>query len=99
MSDLSKTSWACHSTVMSFRPPRKCILSPEQLNAFQSSKTYDQIVSSIDSLNEAVTAVKLNDPTSVQGPAETDAQFKTRSEDESEVSMDPKEWMVRSWME
>lgn len=84
---------------MSFQPPRKCILSSEQLNAFQSSQTYNQIVSFIDSLNEAVTAVKLNDPTSVQGPAETDAQFKARSEEESEVGMDPNERGVRSFIE
>lgn len=73
---------------MSFQSPRKCILSPEQLNAFQSSETYDQIVTYIDTLNEAVTGVKLNDPMSVQDASESDSQFKTRSEDESEVGMD-----------
>lgn len=79
---------------MSFQPPRKCILSPEQLNAFQSSKTYDQIVAYIDVLNEAVTGVKLNDPMSVQGASEADSQFKTRSEDGSKVGMDHDEFVV-----
>ena len=90
--------FVCDLTTMSFQPPRKCILSPEQLESFQSSKTYDQIVSYIDGLNEAVTGVKLNDASSVQGPAETDAQFKARSEDESEVRMHFNEAVTGSWI-
>ncbi|KAF7973078.1 hypothetical protein HWV62_16272 [Athelia sp. TMB] len=83
---------------MSFQPPRKCILSQEQLESFQSSKTYDQIVSYIDGLNEAVTGVKLNDVSSVQGPTETDAQFKARNEDESEVRVIFYDALIGSWI-
>lgn len=73
--------------MMSFQPPRKCILSPDQLTAFQSSKTYDQVVSYIDGLNDAVLGAKLGDATSVKGPAETEAHFEARSKVESEVRM------------
>ena len=46
---------------MSFQSPRKCILSPEQLTAFQSSKTLHQVVTYIETLNDSVVGVKLTD--------------------------------------
>ena len=46
---------------MSFQSPRKCILSPEQLTAFQSSKTLQQVVTYIETLNDSVVGVKLTD--------------------------------------
>ena len=46
---------------MSFIQPRKCILSKEQLDAFQTSRTYKDIVSYIKTLNESVVSVKLSD--------------------------------------
>lgn len=46
---------------MTFETPRKCILSQEQLTAFQSSKTHQEIFSYIESLNDAVIGVKLTD--------------------------------------
>ena len=46
--------------------PRKLILSKENLEAFQASKTHETIVSYITALNERVVGVKLTDevPTS-----------------------------------
>jgi len=49
------------STTMSFQALRKAILSPEQLAYFQTSKTYRDVVSYIESLNNAVVGVKLTD--------------------------------------
>ena len=46
---------------MSFFPPRKVILSKEQLELFQASKTHADIVAYIETLNEAVVGVKLTD--------------------------------------
>jgi hypothetical protein len=46
---------------MTYQPPRKCILSPEQLAAFQTSETRTRVISYINSLNEAVVGVKLTD--------------------------------------
>ncbi|EJD01820.1 Phosphotyrosyl phosphatase activator [Fomitiporia mediterranea MF3/22] len=46
---------------MSYAPPRKCILSKEQLDAFQNSNTYQEIISYIETLNDAVVDVKLTD--------------------------------------
>jgi serine/threonine-protein phosphatase 2A activator len=46
---------------MSYTPPRKYILSKEQLEAFQVSKTYQEIITFIETLNEAVVGVKLTD--------------------------------------
>jgi hypothetical protein len=50
-------------TAMSFHHdvPRKAILSPEQLAYFQTSKTHKNVVSYIESLNNAVVGVKLTD--------------------------------------
>ena len=42
-------------------PPRKVILTKENLEAFQQSKTHETIVAYIDSLNECVVGVKLTD--------------------------------------
>lgn len=47
--------------MMSFQVPRKAILSKEQLEYFQKSKTHDDIVSHIETLNNAVVGSKLND--------------------------------------
>ncbi|KDQ56607.1 hypothetical protein JAAARDRAFT_36089 [Jaapia argillacea MUCL 33604] len=44
---------------MSFQPPRKCLLTKEQLLAFQASKTHQGLVSYIDELNASVVGVKL----------------------------------------
>lgn len=44
-----------------FFPPRKLILTKEQLEAFQQSKTHETIVAYITALNEAVVGVKLTD--------------------------------------
>ncbi|PPQ69047.1 hypothetical protein CVT26_003756, partial [Gymnopilus dilepis] len=45
----------------SFQVPRKAILSKEQLEYFQQSQTHKDIVSYIETLNEAVVGVKLTD--------------------------------------
>lgn len=47
------------SVIMSFYPPRKAILLPEQLAYFQQSKTYEDIITFIEELNERVLGVKL----------------------------------------
>ncbi|PBK82828.1 Phosphotyrosyl phosphatase activator [Armillaria gallica] len=46
---------------MTFQTPAKAILSQEQLQAFQTSKTYNSIISYIEVLNETVVGVKLTD--------------------------------------
>ncbi|KIP09941.1 hypothetical protein PHLGIDRAFT_125927 [Phlebiopsis gigantea 11061_1 CR5-6] len=46
---------------MSFQPPRKVILIPEQLAHFQQSKTHQEIIAFIEELNERVVGVKLTD--------------------------------------
>ena len=47
---------------MSFHRPRKLILTKEQLQVFQESKTHQDIVAFIEDLNESVVGVKLTDP-------------------------------------
>ena len=42
-------------------PPRKVILTKENLEAFQQSETHTTIVSYINTLNECVVGVKLTD--------------------------------------
>lgn len=49
------------TTTMSFHPPRKVILTKEQLEAFQASKTHQDIVNYVETLNNAVVGVKLSD--------------------------------------
>ena len=51
------------STIMttSFEIPSKRILSSTQLTAFQSSATYNTLVSYVEALNTSVVAVKLRD--------------------------------------
>ena len=46
---------------MSFHTPRKVILTKEQLEHFQQSKTHQEIVGFIEELNERVVGVKLTD--------------------------------------
>jgi hypothetical protein len=46
---------------MTFQSPRKCILSPDQLTAFQSSKTHQEVVAYIETLNSSIIGVKLTD--------------------------------------
>ncbi|PCH37425.1 Phosphotyrosyl phosphatase activator [Wolfiporia cocos MD-104 SS10] len=46
---------------MSFQPPRKIILTKEQLEHFQASKVHQEIVSVIQTLNDGVVGVKLTD--------------------------------------
>ena len=41
------------------QPPRKFILTPEQLAVFQESNTYREIISYIETLNDAVVGVPL----------------------------------------
>ncbi len=48
-------------TSFSFRPLAKAILSKEQLEAFQASKTYTSVASYLETLNNAVIGVKLTD--------------------------------------
>ncbi|TFY81861.1 hypothetical protein EWM64_g2155 [Hericium alpestre] len=43
-------------------PPHKAILTKDQLAAFQASKTHNDIISYIETLNGAVVGVKLTDP-------------------------------------
>ena len=49
---------------MTYAVPHKRILSKEQLEAFQVSKTYQEIIEFIETLNSAVLGVKLADPCS-----------------------------------
>lgn len=44
-----------------FTVPRKVILTQEQLEHFQASKTHQDIVAYIEALNAAVVGVKLTD--------------------------------------
>ncbi|KAI0657502.1 Phosphotyrosyl phosphatase activator [Cubamyces menziesii] len=53
------------SETKGFLPPRKVILTKEQLEAFQQSKTHETIVSYINALNECVVGVKLTDELAV----------------------------------
>ena len=46
---------------MAFVSPAKQILSKEQLEAFQASKTHQDVISFIEALNESVVGVKLSD--------------------------------------
>lgn len=46
---------------MSFHPPRKVILTPDQLAHFQQSKTHQDIIGFIEELNDRVVGVKLTD--------------------------------------
>ncbi|THH00259.1 hypothetical protein EW026_g2255 [Hermanssonia centrifuga] len=46
---------------MSFQNPRKTILTKEQLDYFQASKTHADIINFIESLNESVVGLKLRD--------------------------------------
>ncbi|CCM02008.1 uncharacterized protein FIBRA_04083 [Fibroporia radiculosa] len=46
---------------MSFHPPRKVILTKEQLEHFQASEAHKNIISYIETLNAAVVGVKLTD--------------------------------------
>lgn len=46
---------------MTYQVPRKAILSKEQLQYFQESKTHQDIVQYIETLNNAVVGSKLTD--------------------------------------
>ncbi len=48
-------------TDTSYSKPRKCILSKEQLEAFQNSNAHKDIISYVETLNESVVGVKLSD--------------------------------------
>jgi serine/threonine-protein phosphatase 2A activator len=50
---------------MSYHVPRKCILSKEQLQHFQESQTHKDIVSYIETLNNALIGSKLTDECSM----------------------------------
>lgn len=52
---------ASASSTMQWQVPRKTILSKEQLEYFQGSKTYQDIISYIETLNNAVIGAKLTD--------------------------------------
>jgi len=58
------------SASSSFTPPRKVILSKEQLEHFQVSQAHQDIVAYIQSLNDAVVGVKLADECSASPGAE-----------------------------
>lgn len=47
------------ATTMSAEPPRKFVLTPEQLSAFQESGTCKEIISYIETLNDSVVGVTL----------------------------------------
>ncbi|KAG8829762.1 Serine/threonine-protein phosphatase 2A activator 2 [Serendipita sp. 399] len=49
------------SATETFEPPTKAILSPHQLEQFQTSQTHASVVAYIQRLNDAVTGVKLRD--------------------------------------
>ena len=49
------------SAIMQWQVPRKVILSKKQLEYFQESKTYQDIISYIETLNSAVIGAKLTD--------------------------------------
>lgn len=49
------------SVNMSYQVPRKAILSKDQLQAFQESKTHKDVISYIEKLNESVVGVKLSE--------------------------------------
>lgn len=44
-----------------FQEPRKVLLTPEQLAAFQDSDTYNVIINYIEELNESAVNAKLSD--------------------------------------
>jgi serine/threonine-protein phosphatase 2A activator len=46
---------------MSFHPPQKAILSPAQLEWFQTSETHKTVISYIETLNEVIVGAKLSD--------------------------------------
>ncbi|KAG9027122.1 Serine/threonine-protein phosphatase 2A activator 2 [Tulasnella sp. JGI-2019a] len=48
-------------TTQLYRPPKKAILSQEQLESFKASKTHADLVAYITTLNECVVGVKLRD--------------------------------------
>lgn len=50
---------------MAFQVPRKAILTKEQLEFFQTSKTHQELVSYIEVLNDAVVGVRLTDECSL----------------------------------
>jgi len=49
------------SSSLTYFPPTKRILTPEQLAAFQESSTHHEIVDFIDALNDSVQGLKLGD--------------------------------------
>ena len=52
--------------------PRKVILTKENLEAFQQSKTHETIVSYVTTLNESVVGVKLTDDVPVSTVRKSD---------------------------
>lgn len=50
---------------MAYKPPRKTILTKEQLQYFQESQTHKDIVAYIEILNESVVGSKLTDDCSI----------------------------------
>ena len=50
---------------MAFQVPHKAILTKEQLEFFQTSKTRQEVVSYIEVLNDTVIGVRLNDECSL----------------------------------
>ena len=47
---------------MSFRTPAKAIVTPAQLEYFQTSPTHNDILAYVGALNDAVVGVKLSAP-------------------------------------
>ena len=72
--------WSCFKvpTDMSYQTPRKVILSKEQLQAFQESKTHGDIVSYIETLNESVVGVKLTDECEVSHVGRSHSHLKVQ---------------------
>ncbi|KAG6846962.1 hypothetical protein H0H93_010867, partial [Arthromyces matolae] len=66
---------------MAFTSPRKAILLPEQLQYFQTSKTRQEILDFVESLNNAVVGVKLSDECSISPGATAILEILSRVEE------------------
>lgn len=59
------------NSTMQWQVPRKTILSKEQVEYFQGSKTYQDIISYIETLNNAVIGSKLTDDCDISPVSDT----------------------------
>ena len=56
-----RTTFTIEAMSFTFIVPRKAILTKDQLEHFQNSKTHEEILAYIQTLNDAVVGVKLTD--------------------------------------